>query len=70
MSNDDVDWEIACADAYQAVGTLVIMAGLSLEHPDIVRLLDVLAYGRSEDGIDLLPWPKDPGLLNTLQGKT
>ncbi len=66
MSNDEIDWEMVCAEAYQAVGCLATITGL-FEHPDVVRLMDYLAYGKSEDGIPLMPWPRDPELLKLLR---
>ncbi len=45
--------------AYQAVGAIAEETGL-LDNEDIIRLQDVLAYGRTEDGIDLLSFPKAP----------
>ena len=49
----------AMASAYQAVGSLVYHFGI-FNNPDCIRLLDVLAYGKTQDGKELLPWPHEP----------
>lgn len=51
--------ECVCAEAYQAVGSILADFGV-FEHPDCVRLLDVLAYGQTQDGKELLPFPELP----------
>jgi len=45
------------ADAYQIVASLADHAGLH-DHPEVVRALDYLAYGKCAG--DILPWPKEP----------
>lgn len=48
-------YEGACGEAYQAVASLLADVGL-FEHPDCVRILDVLAFGAPKDGKPLLPF--------------
>lgn len=40
---------------YQVIGTLAEMAGV-FQDPAVVRALDLAAYGKTEDGIDVLPF--------------
>lgn len=54
-----LDPEQAIADAYQIVGAIADQFGVH-DHPEVVRALDYLAYGKTEDGSDILPWPREP----------
>ena len=48
------------AQAYQAVGYLCEFVK---DSPDMVRLLDILAYEKTMDGIELLPFPREQFVL-------
>ena len=48
--------ELCMAEAYQAVGMLIETIGVDGDE-NVVRLQDVLAYGATEDGKELLPFP-------------
>lgn len=48
--------ETRCAEAYQAVGMLAEALDAN-DDENIIRLQDVLAYGKTTDGKELLPFP-------------
>ena len=63
----------AMAEAYQAVGALGEAFGLA-DNEHFIRLQDTLAYGRTEDWKDLLPFPATaeelaPNALTALKAK-
>ena len=57
------------AEVYQAVGALIYMCGLS-DEPDAIRILDMIAYGATQDGTPLLPWPRDNRLQDMLKAQS
>ena len=51
-----IRWQSVAAECYQAVGALAYAFGVS-DDPNVIRLLDMLAYGQTVDGRELLPFP-------------
>lgn len=41
---------------YQVIGVLAHMAGIPSDDPHVIRALDLAAYGKTEDGKDVLPF--------------
>lgn len=56
------------ADAYQIVGGFADEFDVH-DHPEVVRAMDWLAYGKTEDGSDILPWPREP-LRSSQEGES
>jgi hypothetical protein len=52
----NAELETSTAEAYQAVGMLIETIGADGDE-NVVRLQDILAYGKTQDGKDLLPFP-------------
>jgi hypothetical protein len=52
----NAELEQNAAEAYQAVGMLIETIGAD-DDENVVRLQDILAYGKTQDGKDLLPFP-------------